>query len=249
MTAAERGHDVTLYEKADRLGGVLAHFCADDYLKREMLPYRDSQIRKVMKSGCRILLNTEATPEMLKQEHYDVIISAVGAREKRISVPGAELPHVCNILEMPDKEALGDTVAIIGGGMAGCETAYDLAVLGKKVLLIEMQDKLFPETDTVSKKYSMPVFVRISRHENIRILRSAECVAIGQGTLTVRTAGGEEQVLPADSVIYSVGSKADTEFVDALWDCAPDVVPVGDCVRARSIIDAVREAYFAARNI
>lgn len=249
LTAAKRGHDVTLYEKAPVLGGVLAHFSADDRLKREIIPYRDSQIRKVERSGCRILLNTTATPELLRTEGYDVIIAAVGARELTPPIPGIDAPCVHSVLDLADKAVLGSTVAVIGGGMSGCEAAYDLACAGKQVLLIEAADKLFPETDTVSKKYTMPVFVRIARHENITILRSTQCTAIKDGTLTLRRADGSCQTHRVDSVICSTGSRADTAFVDSIWDCADDVIPVGDCVQSRAIIDAVREGYFAALNI
>lgn len=249
LTAAERGHDVTLYERSAALGGVLSHFSADDYLKREIIPYRDSQIRKLEASGCRILLNTAAAPEDLRAEGYDAIISAVGAREAVPPIPGIDGPGVYNVLELPEKAVLGDRVAVIGGGMSGCETAFDLARTGKQVILIEARDKLFPEVDTASKKYAMPVFVRMVRDENITILRSAKCVAIHDGQVDLELGDGSRETRQVDSVVYSVGSKADTGFVDDIWDCAPDVIPVGDCVQPRSIMDAVREGYFAALNL
>ncbi len=174
ITAAERGHDVTLYEKSSSLGGVLRHF-DDEFLKREIVSYRDSQIAKV-NALVNVMLETEATPQLLKDKKYDVIIVAAGARETVPAIPGLGGENVCSVLDLGEKKLACDNIVIIGGGMTGCEAAYDLSLAGKKVTLVEIQDTLFPERDTVSKKYSMPIFVRISRDDNIRILTGTSCL-------------------------------------------------------------------------
>jgi 2,4-dienoyl-CoA reductase-like NADH-dependent reductase (Old Yellow Enzyme family)/thioredoxin reductase len=247
ITAAERGHDVTLFERAPILGGVLRHF-ENEYLKREIVAYRNSQIKKV-NALVKVLLNTEATPALLKDGKYDVIITAAGANEVIPQIPGIDGPNVCSALEIEKHGSLGETIVIIGGGMTGCETAYDLSLDGKRITLVESLDSLFPERDTVSKKYSMPVFVRISRDENIRILTGTSCLSVDKAGVSVRKPDGSEEYIPADTVIYSVGLSAETVLVDSLWDCAPDIIPVGDCVKPRLIFDAVSEGFFAAMNI
>ncbi|MBQ4369465.1 MAG: FAD-dependent oxidoreductase, partial [Oscillospiraceae bacterium] len=248
LTAAERGHEVTLFEKAPELGGVLAFFGKEDYLKRELIRYRDSQIAKVLKK-VDVRLNTEVTREMLKDAGYDVIIVAAGAKQSVPPIPGIDGANVKSAIELGDHSGLGNDVVVIGGGMTGCETTFDLALEGRKVTLVEMTDALFPERDTQTKKYSMPVFVRISRDENVRILRNTLCSEITAEGVKVRHADGTEEFIKADSVVYSAGAKPETKLADELWDCAPDVIPIGDCVKPRFIVDAVSEGFFAAMNI
>jgi len=248
LTAAERGHEVTLFEKAPELGGVLAFFGKEDYLKRELVRYRDSQIAKVLKK-VDVRLNTEVTRDMLRDAGYDVIIIAAGAKQSVPPIPGIDGANVKSAIELGDHSCLGNNVVVIGGGMTGCETTFDLALEGRNVTLVEMTDALFPERDTQTKKYSMPVFVRISRDENVRILRSTLCSEITAEGVKVRHADGTEEFIKADSVVYSAGAKPETKLADELWDCAPDVIPIGDCVKPRFIVDAVSEGFFAAMNI
>ena len=248
LTAVERGHDVTLFEKTDRLGGILACFGDKDYLKREIITYRDSQIYKVNKF-VNVVLNKEITRDDLTDGKYDAIICACGSHQRKPPVPGIDKAFVKSAIELGDHSSLGKNVVIIGGGMTGCETAYDLAREGKNVTLVEMLDHLFPETDTLGKKYSMPVFVALKYSDNVRILTSTVCKEIADNGVTVGKADGSEEFIAADSVVYSAGAVSETKLVDEIWDCAPDVIPVGDCVNPRFIGDAVCEGFFAAMNL
>lgn len=248
LTAAQRGHDVTLWEKTDRLGGILSYFGSEDYLKRELIEYRDSQILKVEKV-VKILYNTEATRDALINKNYDVIIVAAGSHQRKPEISGIDNANVKSVLELNNHSELGQNIVIIGGGMTGCETAFDLAREGKQVTIIEVLDTLFPERDSTSKKYSMPIFVSISRNKNVRIITGAKCTNITDTGVQISKSDCSEEFICADTVIYSAGAVSETDIVDSIWDCAPDVIPVGDCVNPRLIIDAVSEGFFAAMNI
>ncbi len=144
MTLCERGHDVTLYEKTGVLGGnvigaAVAPFKIDckDYL--QWLRYQANKYAK--QYGAKILLNTEATKELLDKENYDALIIAPGARPLMPRVPGIDKPHVS---WAPDAEAdhskVGSKIVIVGSGAVGLEAAIEFKDLGKEITVIEMFD-------------------------------------------------------------------------------------------------------------
>lgn len=248
ITAAERGHDVTLYEREQVLGGKLNNLCKE-FLKREMTPYRDYLVRKTSQCA-RVILGTEATHELLAAGGYDWIILAVGGIPVIPPIPGVENPNVYSALQISeDKTVLGDTVAVIGGGMAGCEIAWELSRKGKRVHLIESLPTLFPERDRISRNYSMPILAAIQADDKITVHCSATCLLISEGGVLLQEKDGSELTVAADSVVIAAGLRPDRACVDALWNAAPDCIPVGDCVQPRFILDAVSEAFFAAMDI
>lgn len=144
ITAAKRGHDVTLYEKADRLGGQL-NIAAAPTFKWPLREYRDYLIAQTGKSGVNVLLGTPADPERIREEKYDAVICALGSEPKRIPVPGADAPGVWLADEaMLNEEKLGHRVVVIGGATTGRETAMHLAEHGHDVtMLTRTQGALF----------------------------------------------------------------------------------------------------------
>jgi thioredoxin reductase len=136
----QRGHDVTLYEKSAHIGGhvrdaVAAPFKGD---LRDYLAYMESFAENC---GANVLLDTEATPELLSAENYDAVIAALGAEPIIPKLPGSDKPHV---YWAPDAEngsadvECGENVVIIGGSSVGTEASINLAMKGKKVTVLEM---------------------------------------------------------------------------------------------------------------
>lgn len=243
ITASKQGHDVTLYEKSGTLGGMLIPL-SKEYLKREMAPYLDYLIRQTQKSA-KILLNTEATTELLCAEKYDYIIAAIGSEPLLPKIKGIELPIVIAAKDIRSEGVeLGNNVIVLGGGMAGCEIAFELSREGKKITLVEALPTLFPERDQISRNYSMPVLASIKADTNVTILVSSTCSEIKAGGAVVN---GE--MIYADSVVAATGMRAKRAEVDAMWNSAPEFRPIGDCSSPRFILDAVSEAFFAAMDI
>ena len=249
VTASEQGHDVTLYEKESALGGLL-NVLEKEYLKREISAYKEYIIRKTMKSA-KVVLNTAPSSEILKSEKYDTIIAAVGAKPIIPNIPGIESNHVSSIVDVNNENfVIGKTVAIIGGGVSGCELSYELAVQeGKKVVLIEATGKIFVETDKVSLSYSTPLKFHIIGNPNIDIRRGTLCTSIGTNSVELQNSDGSKEIVSADTVVYSVGMKSNLETVQTLWESAPEFIPIGDCVLPRQLVDATGEAFFAAMDI
>ncbi len=247
ITARQQGHDVTLFEKDGELGGMM-RYIGREFLKREMPAYTDYMVRHTVQSA-KVLLHTEATPELLKSMEFDHIIAAVGAEPIIPKLPGYDKKHVVAAPYIKNEGVvLGANVAIIGGGISGCEIAYCLSREGKKVTIVEMLDTLQPERDRIHRNYSMPILAALKADPNVTIFTGTRCLQIGDDFVTVETPDGILE-LPADSVVMAVGNRARTDVVDSLWDCAPEFRPIGDCVRPRFILDATSEGFFAALDI
>lgn len=149
LLCERRGHTVTLYEKSGALGGQLLKACVPDF-KWPIRDYLDFVLRKVEASGIRVLLNTEADPDLLGKENYDAVICALGSEPKSIPVEGADQPfvHLADSI-FGHEDELGHRVVVIGGADTGREAALHLARLGHEVTMVtRKQAKLWHDNHT-----------------------------------------------------------------------------------------------------
>lgn len=241
ITAADRGHEVILCEKTDRLGG-LVNVIADAPFKDEYRKYIDRQIRWVKDRAIDLRMNTAVTPELAKQMCADVIIAAIGAKPIRPPFPGANLPHVYTVDQVCDIE-IGQNVVIIGGGPLGAEEGLVFSAQGKQVTVVEMRDKLclgapYLHHMAVNKEYQKPGAPTA--------LLGSKCMEITRDGVLVEHADGKWQQYPADTVILAVGMRADMDQVEALRDCALEFRKIGDCNKPATMTEAVRLGYDVA---
>ena len=257
MTLCERGHDVTLYEKSGVLGGnvigaAVAPFKIDcqDYLK--WLRYQAGKYAK--QYGAKILLNTEATKEMLDAENYDAIIIAIGASPVIPKVPGVDKPHVHWAPDAEaDKDLAGEKIAVIGAGAVGLEAALDFRDMGKDVIVIEMADEAssFSKLHDVSGT-SASEFHKLLPAKGIPMYFDTKLVEICDDKVICENAKtGEKVEYECDTVLLGVGMKPRWEEAQELRHCAPehDVRLIGDVKAAGTISDAVNGAFRAALHI
>ncbi len=239
--ASDRGHQVTLFEQKDHLGGAIIFA---DYVsfKYPLAGYKKWLIGQVEKRPIQVKLSTKATPEMLSG--YDAVLVAIGAEPLILPVPGVENAKVATSV-YGSEDKLGKTVIVIGGGQVGCETALHLAKLGKKVTVIEMQSALAPDA---SKTHRDELMVEIDKEPNFVTLTGARCVSVTATSVTYAKDGAEYTVT-ADDVILAAGMKAKAAEADSFIGTAADVVEIGDCVRARTVEEATKEAFYAAMNL
>ncbi len=239
--ASDRGHQVTLFEQKDHLGGAIIFA---DYVsfKYPLAGYKKWLIDQVEKRPIQVKLSTKATPEMLSG--YDAVLVAIGAEPLILPVPGVENAKVATSV-YGSEDKLGKTVIVIGGGQVGCETALHLAKLGKKVTVIEMQSALAPDA---SKTHRDELMVEIDKEPNFVTLTGARCVSVTATSVTYAKDGAEYTVT-ADDVILAAGMKAKAAEADSFIGTAADVVEIGDCVRARTVEEATKEAFYAAMNL
>ena len=236
MALVERGHDVTLYEKTDHLGGNVVPAAFPPF-KVDCQDYLKWLLREVAKYPAKILLNTEATKEMLDKENYEAVILAVGSEPLVPSkIPGIDKPHVH---WAPDAEMgkvpAGDKIAIVGGGAVGLEAAIDFKQMGKDVTVVEMLDpgKHFAALHKGSKNaagemLSIMKELDIPFHLNNRLEEVRDDRIICKDLVT-----GELVEYPCDTVLLSLGMVPLHDVVDSLRHSAPEteVFIVGDALR------------------
>lgn len=244
LTAAKRGHTVTLAEKSGRLGGVL--LCEENVpFKIHLHEYLENQARRVKEAGIKVLLNTELTPQQAEEMKPDAIIAAIGASPVTPPIPGVDGENVISAeyaYTHPD-EMTGKTV-ILGGGLVGIELGIYLKNLGKDVEIVEMADKLNCGDNLV---HEMGVKAEIKR---IGLLAHTSMRALKIDSDGVSCQGKDGEVFyPADHVVIAAGMKGRQEEAIAFAQAAPLFYQIGDCLAVKNIYEANRLGYNAAMEL
>jgi len=250
LTLCERGHDVTLYEMSDRLGGHVVPGSALSF-KQDVRDYLEYFVRQANKAPARILLNTEATKKMLDAEGYNALIIAVGSRPAIPPVPGIDKPHVHWAPEVDTvKVKAGQKTVIVGAGAVGIECAIGLKRAGKDVAVVEMapdMSNLRASAGGASMELTALIEeLHIPVHLNCRLEEVTDSNVICRNTQT-----SEKIEFPADTVLLAAGMVSRQQVADALRRCAPEteVFVVGDASEVGTIATAVRSAFKAAAYI
>ena len=247
-TLAERGHDVHICEKADRLGGRLQEASAL-WLKDGFRRYLDFQTRKVLSDpGITVHLNTEVTPAVVKALAADALIIAVGADEFAPPIPGIDGPNVVTISQVDrGLVPVGGRVVVCGGGLSGSECAMQLGHAGKDVTVVEMMSE--EAITSKIKDFTVPIFQRRLREGASAVMYETKVLEIREDGVLVQTAAGEEQFLPCDTVVNAFGLKKNEAMIEALKDAVPETYVVGDARKIGLIGDATCSAFDACLEI
>lgn len=243
ITAANRGHDVTLVEKSDKLGGNL-YPAGAPYFKEDIIKLCKVMVKRVKEAGVKVVLNTEVTPEYVESFNPDALFVAIGSNELRPPIKGMELPHVIMAIDAElHPEKLGKKVAIMGGGLVGGEAAVSFHHEGKECSIIEMKSKVAEEVNSFYRGGLMPEIEKAAKcYVNTKVKE-----IIKEGVLCERE--GEEFVVEADSVVCALGFRAPYDKVDALCDKVDEYYILGDCKNVGQIYHATNEAYYAAMRL
>lgn len=242
--AAQRGHDVTLYEKSDSLGGMLKHA---DYpsFKWPLKQFKNYMAAQMEKEGVKLLLNTEATPEILKNEGYEVAALALGAEPSAPPIPGKDGKNVSYAATIyGNEDSLGENIVVIGGGEIGVETALYLCEKGKKVMVLEQLDQLIDDAPTAHYRSMVANYWRT--RENFAYQCGVTCTAIDEGGVHYTDPDGNPCYYKADNVLLAIGMQSKTAEAEKLMHAVPYTVIIGDCDTAGNVQKAMRSAYAAA---
>ena len=244
---AERGHEVVLYDKADRLGGRL-HEASALVFKDGFRRYLDYAVRKTIESGARIVLGTEVNPDTIKVEAPDVLILAVGAKPIMPDIKGICGNNVLDVsaVDRGDVET-GQKVVICGAGLSGTECAIGLALEGKDVTLVDMlQEDLFYNE---ASQFSKPVMNRLLSDNKVKLISESTVEEIAEDGVTVKDSAGKSKKLKCDSVVIAFGVSKDEDLIAALSDVIPETYVIGDAEKTGMIGDAVSSAFWLTKDI
>ncbi len=245
-TASLRGHNVTLVEKNDRLGGHLIEASAPKFKStiKELLRWAE---RQVDKGGIKVRLNTEATPGLIKKAKPDVLIIAAGSVGKVPPLPGNDKPSVVMGTQVLSGQAeLGASVVVVGGGTVGSETALYIAEeLKKKVTIIEMLDEILVDHETLHKV----VLKERLQAANVRVHTSFILKEITDTGIICEDKNWNLHEIDADTVVLCIGFDPRKNILTEIAGLAPEIYAIGDCVEARRIYNAFEEAWQAVLKI
>lgn len=260
--AALHGHLVDLYEKSDQLGGVFIAASAFEFKEddRQLLQWYRKQIKD---TGVHVLFHTEFKPE--DRANYDEVFVATGAHERKLDTPGFDSPHVRYAIDaLTHQNIKNQNVVIIGGGLTGCELAYDLARRNKKVTIVEALPEILNVEGLSAANYNC--LKELLRFYHVDVLKYSTVKKYENGKAFVKTTSLNVpnindramvmslqgvhktiQEIPADTIIVSVGYRADQDLYEQIKD--EHVHLLGDAVHPGNLMSAIWGAYTTALHI
>jgi 2-enoate reductase len=244
--AAEKGHRVTLYEKAPTLGGqlLLASLPPNKNRIEKLRKYLETQM---MKAGVKVEMSKELSVSMIEKISPDSVILATGSSPLTPEIPGIDCNHVSTFESvLTGKAEVGHKVVIIGGGMLGCEMADFLARKGKSVTVVEMLDVMMKEMNPSNVRGAL---LDILALEGVNLMVDSKVVKITTKGLIVRNKMGKKEMINADTIVLAVGWHSNNELSQALKGKIPEVYVVGDLVKPRHILEAIGEGFRVALTI
>jgi 2-enoate reductase len=265
--SALRGHSVDLYERSAALGGVFIAAAAPGFKEddKKLLRWFEKQIHDL---GVNVHLNEKFTEEMLSSANYDEIFVATGANERRLSEPFLQGDNVLYATKALLSQDLvkGDSVLIIGGGLTGCEIAYDLARKGKKVVIVEMTESIINSLGLSAANYNM--LIDLLEFYKIRVFLDSKVVDYDGKTATILQTvkntpnvagrakmrymlgpGGMEtrHQAAADSIVVSIGYISNNSLHQQIKK--ENVYLIGDAKKPTNVMESVWQAYEIAVRI
>jgi len=240
ITAASRGHAVTLVEKSEKLGGNL-NTAGAAYFKEDILKLLVVLSRRLTRAGVKVVLNTEVTPEYVKKFAPDALFVAIGSKELKPPIKGLDSDNVVMSIDAElHPEKLGKKVVIMGGGLVGAEAAVGFYHEGRECTIIEMKPAIAEEANSFYRGGLMP-----------EVEKSATCYVntkvkeiLPTGVLCNKD--GKEIFVEADTVVCALGFTSPYDKVDELTNLVNEYYIVGDCKKVGKIYEAINTGYYSA---
>ena len=231
-----RGHNPVIYEASDKLGGTFIPASSESYKGklRELLEWYRKQMKDL-----KIEINLNSKIENISEFGDMPVIVATGSKPRKLNIPGFD--KTIEACEYLNGKAAGDNIAVIGGGLTGCEIAYELALQGKKVSIVEMKDDLIAQTGVCLANSSylrewfelhkVPVYLNTALKE----VKDDSIICINNN---------KEIEIKCDSVISSAGY-----IPDPLSPKKKNVYLIGDCDKVVNLRTVIWKAYECAMKI
>lgn len=233
--AAERGHDVTIFEENKKFGGLLNQAGAPEF-KADIRPFQKYQETQLKKLGIPVVHKKADAKDLTE---FDAVVCATGSKPIIPNIPGKDKKIVMDSLTAIDNpKKVGKNVVVVGGGLVGSETALDFAEKGHKVTLVEMLPQIMNGVATTD----LLAYTERIEKTSMKIMTSTRLVEIKDKGVVVSTPKGLEEI-KADTVVIAVGLKPENELYNKLVESGKETYVVGDAIGAGKIFDAIHTAY------
>ena len=246
VIAAKRGHQVTLFERSDRLGGQLRAASVPDF-KWPVKRFADFMVHQAEKNAIDIRLNTEATKESLEAEGFDTVLCALGAEPKTPPIPGLDSANVVTVIDAlthPDK--VTGNVVILGGGETGVEAGIFFGRKGLHVTVLGRNAKVAPDANPIHYRET---FDKVWQGvETLTVHTKATVTELRNGAV-IYDHDGETKSVPADTVILALGMRPLTDEALGFYSDKYDFHMIGDCSEVGNIMTSMRSAYSVAKQV
>lgn len=246
LTAAWRGHQVTLFEKNMDLGGALLIASRSPYKEERFGKLIQYYVNELQRNGVQVKLGIDVNTELIEREKPDAVVAATGGVPIVPDIPGIERDNVVTALDvLTGTKEVGDRVVIIGGGNIGCETALLLSEIGKTVTVLEILERMGSDMNRITR---WPLMRRL-RSQGVRMETAAIVREITDKGVWCTVKDGSLQFFEADSVILAVGLRPNNDLARNLQGKVANLYLAGDCVEVHKILEAIHSGYLVARDI
>ena len=240
-----RGHEVTILEKSHRAGGVL-HIAGAPSFKEDDLKLVNWYVKTLEELGVEIRYNTEATPEQIKSIPHDAVVLATGSTPRELKLPGEHTMYKAEDI-LSGKHEAGTSVAIIGGGLVGCELALSLAENGHEVTIVEALPAILSAGAPIPHMNKM-MLLDLLRFHNVKFLEGVKVTSVNGGTIRYEKNGQTGEVT-ADTVAYAIGYQSNQSLYHTIQMDEKEIYLLGDARRPRNIMYAIWDAYELGNNL
>jgi NADPH-dependent 2,4-dienoyl-CoA reductase/sulfur reductase-like enzyme len=242
--AAERGHEVTIYEKRSSLGGALDS-ASKPPMKEAIGDFVTYLSTEMNRTGVKVRLDETVDTGIVERDKPEVVVIATGANPKSLDIPGALRANVSIADDiLTGKESTGQKVLVVGGGLVGLETAEFLADQGKAVILVEM----LPEVGIDIFPLLRSAVVQKAKEAGVAIYVNSRPQEITEAGIIV-SVDGKPEVMHVDSIVLAVGRRSNKNLSEELENKALEIHVIGDCISPRTIRDAIHEGHRIGRTI
>jgi len=242
--AAHRGHKVTLWEKNSTLGGQLNYAAISPY-KNGIVPLIEYYQTQMQKFGIKIELRKAATEAMIKEFRPEVVVLATGAVPIIPEIWKGKRFNTFTALEvLGGYKGIQERIAVVGGGLIGCETAEFLAERYKDIIILEMMEKIGSDIGPTLRSHILERLkaAGIQFEVGIKITEITE-----KGVRGLRN--GSSEFFDAGTIVIAVGMKSENHLAAYLEGTVPEIHLIGDCINPRRIREAIADGYSAGLKI
>jgi 2,4-dienoyl-CoA reductase-like NADH-dependent reductase (Old Yellow Enzyme family) len=242
--AALRGHEVILYEKNEKLGGQLLLAAVSAY-KKEICTLIDYLAHEIKRLRVNIKLKEEVTPELVEEIRPDTVIVATGSIEE---IPGGIVGNNVALARsiLAGEAVIGDSIAVVGAGLVGCETAEVLAEKGKRVVLTTRR-RLGDVASGMPSRRRILLLKRFAERK-MKIIPEVKLEEVTDKNAVFIDKNWSKLILEVDAVVIAAPAIANRDLLNSLKNNR-EVFAIGDCLRPRGILEAIHEGYRIASEI